>query len=390
MTPNRAAGQLSSQAMNQTLTSAPSDVAIDGRAITLAWSDGKRGEFPFAWLRDNCACALCRHPGSGQRLLEPSAIPLDIHPRELRFEHDCLQVAWAPDGHASAYGGAWLRRCSRTPVSEGPRLWDASIAGELPLAEHGAVVDDPQQLRRWLESLDSLGFGVLSGVPVESGEVARVAELFGHVRVTNYGRVFDVRSVVEPANLAYTPLGLGPHTDNPYRDPVPSLQLLHCLSSSAAGGENTLVDGFCVAEVLRAESPADFAVLAGHSVTFAYRDEGAELSASAPIIELDPHGAVRAVRFNARSLQSPSMPAPELAAWYDAYLRLARMLEDERFQVRLKLEPGDLFIVDNRRVLHGRAPYAASGGERHLQGCYADIDGLRSTLAVLAREQDDD
>jgi len=96
------------------------------------------------------------------------------------------------------------------------------------------------------------------------------------------------------------------------------------------------------------------------------------------------------LRFNSRSLQSPCMPAPELAAWYDAYLRFGRMLEHERFQVRLRLEPGDLFIVDNRRVLHGRAPYAASAGERHLQGCYADIDGLRSTLAVLAREHGDD
>jgi gamma-butyrobetaine dioxygenase len=373
--------------MNQTLASAPSHVAIDGRAINLAWPDGKHGEFPFAWLRDNCACALCRHPGSGQRLLEPSAIPLDIHPAELHFEHDCLQVAWAPDGHASSYAGSWLRRSGRTAEPAGPRLWDASIAGELPQADHGAVVGEPQDLRRWLESVASLGFGVLSGVPIESGEVARVAELFGHVRVTNYGSVFDVRSVAEPANLAYTPLGLGPHTDNPYRDPVPSLQLLHCLSSSASGGESTLVDGFSAAEALRSDHPADFALLAGHCVTFAYRDDGAELSASAPIIELDPHGAVRAVRFNARSMQSPSMPSPELAAWYDAYLRLSRLLEDASFQVRLRLEPGDLFIVDNRRVLHGRAPYASSGGERHLQGCYADIDGLRSTLGVLARER---
>jgi len=45
----------------------------------------------------------------------------------------------------------------------------------------------------------------------------------------------------------------------------------------------------------------------------------------------------------------------------------------------------DLFIVDNQRVLHGRTGYAASGGERHLQGCYADRDGLRSKLAVLSR-----
>jgi gamma-butyrobetaine dioxygenase len=41
--------------------------------------------------------------------------------------------------------------------------------------------------------------------------------------------------------------------------------------------------------------------------------------------------------------------------------------------------------MDNRRVLHGRAGYDTAAGERHLQGCYADVDGLRSTLAVLSR-----
>ena len=64
--------------------------------------------------------------------------------------------------------------------------------------------------------------------------MARVAEMFGHVRETNSGRIFDVGSVPSPRNLAYTEMPLGVHTDNPYRDPVPGLQLLHCLESSAA------------------------------------------------------------------------------------------------------------------------------------------------------------
>jgi gamma-butyrobetaine dioxygenase len=383
LTTSRPPGPLSSQAVNDTLTLG--DVAIGSRALVVAWPDGRRGEYPFAWLRDNCPCSACRHPGSGQRLLEPTAIALDILPAEARLDGDRLVVAWGPGGHASEYEGGWLRG-AQEPAARPLRLWDAAMAGELPLADHAAITSDPAHLRRWLALVDSLGFGVLSGVPIADGEVARVAQLFGHVRMTNYGRVFDVRSVVEPSNLAYTSLGLGPHTDNPYREPVPSLQLLHCLSSSAQGGENTLVDGFRVAEELRGEHPGDFALLAGHNVTFAYRDDEAELSATAPIIELDPQGAVRGVRFNARSFQAPLTPPGELAAWYDAYLRFGRMLCEERFQVLLRLEPGDLFIVDNRRVLHGRAPYAASGGERHLQGCYADVDGLRSTLAVLSRE----
>ncbi|HEY3614415.1 MAG TPA: TauD/TfdA family dioxygenase, partial [Gaiellales bacterium] len=327
---------------------------------------------------------------SGQRLLEPASIPHDIHPAEAHLDGDDLLVAWAPDRHLSTYPGDSLRSLAAPAAPAAPRrLWDAGIARDLPLADHGAIAADERQLRRWLARVDSLGFGVLSSVPLSDGEVARVAGLFAHVRTTSYGRVFDVRSVIAPANLAYTPLALGPHTDNPYRDPVPTLQLLHCLSSSARGGESTIVDGFNVVEELRSEHPRDVALLAGRAVTFAYRDAGAELQASAPVIELDPHGAVCGLRFNARSLQPPALSSPELGDWYEAYLRLARMLVDERFVLRLRLAPGDLFIVDNRRVLHGRAAYAASGGKRHLQGCYADIDGLRSSLAVLGREHGD-
>ena len=50
-----------------------------------------------------------------------------------------------------------------------------------------------------------------------------------------------------------------------------------------------------------------------------------------------------------------------------------------------KAGPGDLFIVDNQRVLHGRKTVGGSG-RRHLQGCYADKDSLLSTLRVLERE----
>jgi gamma-butyrobetaine dioxygenase len=79
------------------------------------------------------------------------------------------------------------------------------------------------------------------------------------------------------------------------------------------------------------------------------------------------------------------MPEDLVGRYYEAYQRFGRMLEGAEYRIQFKLAPGDLFIVDNLRVLHGRTGYAASGGERHLQGCYADRDGLRSRLAVLSR-----
>jgi gamma-butyrobetaine dioxygenase len=54
--------------------------------------------------------------------------------------------------------------------------------------------------------------------------------------------------------------------------------------------------------------------------------------------------------------------------------------------VTFRLDPGDCLVFDNTRILHSRTGFAATGN-RHLQGCYADLDGAESTAAVLDRNQ---
>jgi gamma-butyrobetaine hydroxylase len=334
---------------------------------------------PAVWLRDNCSCPECRHP-SGQRLLDSVSIPDDLAVVSATARNGGLEVAFT-DGHVSTFDDAWL---AEKPAPRRPHLWDAAIAGELPAERYDDVEAGGEALRRWLTAVDELGFALLTDGPTQPGTVTRVAELFGYVRETNYGRLFDVRSVVDATNLAYTGLGLGAHTDNPYRDPTPTLQLLHCLASSAGGGDNTLVDGFRGAEELRARSPDWFELLASTPVRFRYRDEETELEAERTVLELDARGELRAVRFNTRSAVPPRLEPDATQAFYDAYRAFGRLLGSPELLIRFKLEPGDLFIVDNERVLHGRTGYSEAG-ERHLQGCYADRDGLRSRLAVLSR-----
>jgi gamma-butyrobetaine dioxygenase len=340
-------------------------------------------ELAAAWLRDSCSCDACVHR-NGQRLIDPTRWPANLVAADVRLDGDVLTVVWGPDGHVSRYS---LQELTGTSTSTSPstvRLWDASDV-ELPDGNHSSITADDAALLGWLGGLAVMGCALLHGVPIVDGEVARVAELFAHVRETNYGRWFDVRSVVDPSNLADSALGLAPHTDNPYRDPVPTMQLLHCLQSSAVGGENMLVDGWRVADELRSTDPRGFDLLASVPVTFTYRDATAELVARASIVETDRDGVVRAIRFNPRSMRPPRTTNDRLARWYEAYLAFARMLADPRHQVRFRLDPGDLFVVDNRRVLHGRAAFEPASGTRHLQGCYADIDGLHSTVAVLSR-----
>ena len=108
-------------------------------------------------------------------------------------------------------------------------------------------------------------------MPTEPGTLCKVAELFGYVRETNYGRWFEVRAEVNPSNLAYTNLGLQAHTDNPYRDPVPTLQILACLENTVEGGEFDRRRRLCGrGAAARRRSPRGFELLSGHPARFEY------------------------------------------------------------------------------------------------------------------------
>ncbi len=65
--------------------------------------------------------------------------------------------------------------------------------------------------------------------------------------------------------------------------------------------------------------------------------------------------------------------------FYGAYRHFGRLLRDREAEVSFCMTPGDLIIVNNRRVLHGRREFPARE-RRHLQSCYADRDALDSLL----------
>jgi gamma-butyrobetaine dioxygenase len=127
-----------------------------------------------------------------------------------------------------------------------------------------------------------------------------------------------------------------------------------------------------------------FDLLADHAARFEYSGSaGVRLTSRRPMIELSPDGELVAIRFNARSAAAiTDVPFDKMEAYYAAYRRFAEIIDDPAMEVTFKLAPGEAFIVDNTRVLHARKGYSGEG-HRWLQGCYADKDGLLSTLAAL-------
>ncbi|HJO03036.1 MAG TPA: TauD/TfdA family dioxygenase [Acidobacteriota bacterium] len=362
------------------------DVFHDDEWLTVRWLDGQQSRFPAIWLRDNIPSG--RHTREGQRLFDIAQLPDRITLSSAALTSDGgLAVTFDPEQIQDVFEVAWLERhrldrAAREARDVPPTLWSGEHQEKLEFIDYDRVAGDPTELAGWLRTVRDYGFALLRNVPTVPATVLEVVQLFGFVRETNYGRLFDVLTKRDAANLADTSMAVGAHTDNPYRDPVPGLQLLHCPDSDVEGGLSVLVDGFSAAECLREDARPHFDLLREHAVAFRYTESGSvDLRSAAPLIQTDPSGRVLAVRYNSRSAAPLDMPVEVLPRFYDAYRHFGRLLEDPSAQVSFKLGPGDLMLLDNQRVLHARTGFTGSG--RHLQGCYADKDGLHSTLRVL-------
>ena len=364
-------------------------LSADRSELILEWPHHGPSRFHAIWLRDHGQDAASRDPVNGQKLLTATDISPDTRINSASVDDDRLSLTFEGGDH-TWIDLEWLQHLSKTQPAESPLVsngiatWDASLDTDSMTADYPDVRDDPACLAQWLSWVDTHGFARLRRVAAKPGALFEVIGLFGFVRETNYGRLFEVRTEPEPTNLAYTRAGLDPHTDNPYRDPTPTLQILHCLENTARGGESCVVDGFHVAQILQREDPRHFVTLSRYPVVFRYHGDGkSDLQARRPMLEIGPDGSLQQVRINNRAFHALSgVPAEGVPDFYDAYRHLVEITRRPEVTASFKLHSGDLFVVDNTRVLHGRKGFTAEG-RRWFQGAYADIDGLRSTLRVL-------
>ncbi len=230
------------------------------------------------------------------------------------------------------------------------------------------------------------GFVIFENVPTKDNFIVNFANSIGSIRRTNFGEFFNVKSKPNPNDLAYTSLPLAPHTDNPYRKPVPCIQLLHCIENEVGGGLSTLVDGLAVTEELKKEHPSFFQILTEIKVRFQFVDDNVVLEDWAEMIQLDENKRLKQVRFSPRLDFVPLMDKEKLELYYEARNKISEMYNSKKFRIEFKLKPGDLLMMDNYRLLHGRTEYNANEGNRFLQGCYIDYDSTEGKLKHLKRK----
>ena len=233
--------------------------SFNDEKLTIVWDDQRQSSYHYIWLRDN---APDNRHANGQKLVETANIPLDSRAKQVMV-NGTVDLTWADDDSVSRFDPAWLRANAYEQDEVATRRkvvqpWTAADMGSPIFHDYEKMAADDQVLQPMLADVRDNGFALITNVPTELKSLFKIIDLFGYVRETNYGTLFDVQVEPNPSNLAFTSLTLTGHTDNPYRHPVPGLQLLHVLNNNVNGGDSTLADGWAAADALRERDPAAF------------------------------------------------------------------------------------------------------------------------------------
>lgn len=298
---------------------------------------------------------------------------------------------------------------------------------------------DPQRLESLYALVHTLlrdGLGFVTNVPTSStGSVPNssqpssvatlyhLSRLLGELRSTLYGtNLWDVRSMKQSKNIAYTNSDLGFHADLCYFQNPPRFQFLHMLKNQVKGGKSLFVDGFAIAEELWRTKRDEFIALATTPVAFHYNNDGRYYRFAHPTIEIaqpfqgfasastaqfprypagitqpssedvaqEPMPRLVAINYSPpfqaplpmhppSQLQSTAMgmsdssesgSGADSALFRKALTTFAELTHDPRFTYVRQMSEGECVIFDNRRVLHSRTGFEwneeeeASGEEK--------------------------
>jgi len=345
------------------------------------------------WLIDNALDNNTRDKKNGQRLITISDIPAKTYIKSASIDKKGkeINIVFLPKKKQIKFSTKWLKDNaydnkqfgSKVWINSDLKTWSKKSLKNIPSINYKNAKSSKKLLLNWLKSLNTYGFAKINGCGKKNKTVLKIAKIIGYVRETNYGKYFDVKSKTNAVNLAYTNLGLQAHTDNPYRIPVPTIQILHCLKNSTTGGDTKVIDGFNVALLLNKTNKRYFNLLSKYCSNFEFKGKkNIHLKSRFPMIALSPDKELTAIHFNNRSIGPiTDVPYKYMLDYYKAYRKFSEMINDPRMSIKFKLKPGDCFIVDNTRVLHSRTGYKSSG-DRWLQGCYTDKDELLSKIST--------
>ena len=349
-------------------------------------NQGFKNEIHPFWLRERVNGKAYVDLNTQQRLFDPTDLKKEIKINSLNLKDNFLEIEFNDGVFTKLKVDNILKEFSNINEIENIKKvkWDSSLDNFVSF-QYNENLFDEKKMYEALLNFYKYGFVIFKNVPIQNDYIVNFANSIGSIRRTNFGEFFNVKSKPNPNDLAYTSLSLAPHTDNPYRNPVPCIQLLHCIENQVSGGLSTLVDGYTVTEKLKEDFPEYYKILSEVKVRFQFIDQTVVLEDWAKMIEIDENKNFKQVRFSPRLDFVPLINKNKLDLYYSARNKISEYYNSPKYKIEFKLLPGDLLMMDNHRLLHGRTAYDTNEGSRFLQGCYIDYDSTEGKLKYLKK-----
>jgi len=362
-------------------------------------------------LRDACHCSQCIDPSTHQREFNYADIPAEIlvssvEPDsetgtwKIRWENDIVGY----DNHVSIFPQSTLVQLldgipAGLDAHRTISLWDRNnFAEETKDIDYEELLQNDCSLAAALELIQRHGLVFVKGIPEDEEAVKKMLiRLTGLYRNTFYGASWNVRSVPEAKNVAYTSGDLGFHMDLLYMREPPGLQLLHCLQNSCQGGESEFVDTFKAIDVLRQEQPKHVDRLIKSKIRYGYSNDGHFYSDDKPVIKVgngkhhpiprvlnaaDPgfFETVDCVFWSPPFINSIAYAAHDgnTRDFLEASKAFVEAIQRPELSYETKLPAGSCAVFDNLRVVHARKAFDMNSGSRWLKGMYGDRQDVLS------------
>ena len=341
-------------------------------------------ELPSLWLRERVVGDNFVDKNNLQRLYEPALLDENLKITDFNVTDNFLNIFFSDGKNGKININEIYNEIYGIDAIPNKKLWKDK-SKELTIYDNKEIFLNKDKFIEMLKSFYEYGYVIIENTKPEENEVINFAEKIGPVRTTNWGKLFNVISKPNPNDLAYTALELKSHSDNPYRKPVPGIQLLHCIANESSGGDSSLVDGYSVSKYLENNYKEYFKILTETNVNFKFTDVDVILENKSKIIELDTEGNFKQISFSGRLDYVPLLENKKLETFYNARKLMYELCNSDQFKIKFRLSKGMIAMFDNLRLLHGRTKFDPNTGFRHLQGCYLDHDATEGKLRRLLK-----
>lgn len=359
-------------------------------------STKKTLKFNPYWLRFNCHSPASKNAHTNQRQINGEFVPFDLKVAGLELNGDNLIVNWPKESNQEDSILPLIYLYNNCPSDTNQSTFENRFkpCRELTFFDSRKFFDsngkkNEEECLRWLNHMAEYGLSIVTNAGTKGEyEVKTFAEtMIAPIMKNIYGDVYDVKVEKSPINIAYAEGPLPFHSDLVYYEAPPGIQFIHCVrfDDCIVGGDSLIIDAFDVANEFRKTHPAHFETLTNIPVTFQkmhVKDGKPEVMLHhRPHIKLNHRGEIMAFTW------SPANEGPlkhltdeQVKNYYEAYLHLARAINNSPSIIDYKLKPGEILVFNNRRMMHGRKSFESNNGARHFQGCYINIDEFKSKL----------